>query len=318
MNFSVSSSLTMLSNDTTRYAISIAASYAIFSALAILLHILVAIAVFRVFKIKNFNAFHILVLNLYFADILMFVVYLLYVSPSIVLSDQIFDHVGAKLIGCLQTADFIASIFLTLCISVNRALSMNRNKMNDIVFTKKNCCFFGVAAWIIGAVTLCWNYYVDCWTILDVKAFNFRTTCGSAAVNVATSPSSMAVYVGVYCVGAFYVYAAYNVKKQYRQVQSDQLQQVGKAQTLRLLLQAFCIWLSLLANVLGKSVLWRSYVVSYRLITYRSIYMYTDWSYTDHTSIDQISIGSSIYIDWSCIYWSDIDWLDEAYMDGPQ
>lgn len=226
--------------------------YLILSIFAIVLHILVAIAVFSAIKIKEFNSFHILTLNLYFADTLTFVVYAFYSSPCLMIRGQIYGQMGAKILGAIQTVDFIASIFLTFFISVNRGLALGDNKWNKVIFRKRNCLFFVLLAWILGALTVIWNYELSCLTVFDEMALNFRAVCASGLVPSVFSPTSIAIYLGAYGVGVFYVYAAYALWKRHHVIEAELLRVAAKNRRTRLLYQAFFIWLSLLANVLGK------------------------------------------------------------------
>lgn len=236
--------------------LSMSLSYHIICIFAIALHILVTVAVFKTIKRQELNSFYIFTLNLYATNVLTYLVYALYGSPCILAQRQIYGELGAKIMGAVQTADFIASIFLTFLISINRALAIGNSKWNDIVFRTSSSIFLVFCSWIFGVLTIVWNFQVSCFTLFDETIMNFKAVCAPGIVSSVVSPSSIAVYLGVYGVGVFYVYAGYVLWKQYRQIQMDQVRELTRGRGARLLYQAFFIWLSLLANVLGKRAGW--------------------------------------------------------------
>lgn len=244
-----------------------ATMYITVSFVGIFIHVIVFLGFLKMhdYKLAKLPPFYILASNLYLADIVKSLLYMFYASPSILTGHVII----ADWIADLEGVDYSCIVLSTFMLSVNRAITIENNRLVDVLFTPRLCVVYAIGCWLTGVlITILDRVAFDCRHVLDVNGFHFGTKCvyHAASANI----TSIVIYVGIYGLTIFYLRALYVLHKNRLKIQTNDMDQRARQLQIRLFLQALFVWLGLICNTICKYTSYRLSIVSH-LLTIKSI-----------------------------------------------
>uniref|UniRef100_A0A915KP76 7TM GPCR serpentine receptor class x (Srx) domain-containing protein n=1 Tax=Romanomermis culicivorax TaxID=13658 RepID=A0A915KP76_ROMCU len=229
--------LTPIYSETVTYFV--ACWYLVFCSGGLLLVLTVLIANLTL-NWRNMRAFYIFLSNLLAADSLLFCLYVFYVVPCVYKGRQIYGNTWAPLVfGSCQTFFFEGALLSSFLITVNRFMSIHFSQVTDRIFKPKNCYF----------MYFLFQRELSCTVRFSEVKFIFGLSC--TRINGNLTFSSFVLYFGVYGVGFLYILSIRKLKQQYTNVTNAGLLENMKKRKIKIFLQAFCIWCSLLVNALA-------------------------------------------------------------------
>lgn len=230
--------------------------YWIISLCGLFLHILVLITTLKKSKSNNTSQnFHFFLHSLCIADCMVYLLYILYAAPCVLMSRQVYGSTVGYYMGLFENIDFIAIVLLTFIISINRAVSIKPSSVLSKVFQKKLCYFMVILSWLIGiGIIVVDTNYTTCRIVFEEAKFYFSYFCSDPNQSPTNSVSMIVIYVGVFSVALVYCISILQIWKQRNSIDDSNHQQRSNLNKYRnrLFYQALIIWLSLAINVLSK------------------------------------------------------------------
>lgn len=224
--------------------------YILICSVGLLLHILVLIATIKK-RHRKMNSFHIFLLNLCLSECLMYLLYFCYVIPCLLTNCEMSSIVVDIIAGSVETIDFIVISISTFFISCNRSLAISHSHINRTIFKKERSLIYCVTTWLFAIVIVVIDQQLLCQTFFVLEKYQFSLICDYHYDSLTLT--SFCIYFFVYCVGLFYGYGLFHLRRLHRNCGDNEvLKRKMHQHKKRLFYQSFAIWLSLLINVLCK------------------------------------------------------------------
>lgn len=265
MNVNESTLVCNITQDSAIEKIIVASFYWIISSVGLFLQALVITAVYKSQKHKS-QLFYLFLTNLCTADCLLFLIYIFVAAPCYLVSDsnlhsncQIYGNRATFILTQFESIIFIAIVYATFFISVNRALGiilgMNSLSIYSNVFQRIHCNVMIFSCWFGGLVVVIVDYIVtSCGTYFTQNENYFSIQCHHNYYLPSLSLTSIVIYVGLFFICMIYfvtVCQIWNHNKRMRKNVESALE-IVTGQTKNLFYQPFCIATSLVINVISK------------------------------------------------------------------
>lgn len=203
-------------------------------------------------KRSKWAPFFIFLVNLNIANILMFIVYSIYVVPCVVTGRQVYGEIFGRYCSACQSITFSTIVLNSFLISVNRSLTVCQPKLHDKIFTLKMSKIITAATWFISSIGFGIDNALGCQPIFFENRFIFSQICTQITVLITTR--AFISYFCIYGVAVFYIIAVWKLwetKKRFLTLNNQQVSINMTKYHMNMFYQATCIWLSLLGNSIG-------------------------------------------------------------------
>lgn len=228
----------------------ISAWYGIWSCFGTLLVLSVLIATI-IQKRSHLTPVYVFLINLNVANLLMFIIYIIYVVPCVATGTQVYGKLFGKIFSACQSVTFSTIVQNTFLISINRSLVVYQSKLHDRIFTVNISKILTVATWFLSAIILYIDIALGCHSLFFENKFVFSSIC--TKISALVTFKAFVYYFCIYGVALFYILAIaklWKTKKCFLSSNHQASVNMSKYQ-MNMFYQAACIWLSLLANAVG-------------------------------------------------------------------